>query len=128
MADPAARAAQQRGENPPAYYILRSEQPQVYLSWGSKMPACPDRLKLRKEVKLWPLKFTLKADYETRSRDFTYGISCKVGAASCRLLAARFLPACPPACKDSREPYLSAPLSRTRSSRGASTSTSHTSE
>jgi hypothetical protein len=61
-----------------AVYVLRSEQPQVYLSWGSQLPRALDRLKLRKVVTLWPLKFTLKADYTTHSREFSYGVSCKV--------------------------------------------------
>lgn len=53
---------------------------------GPALPAAPqvpralDRLKLRKVINIWPVRFTLKADYETTSREFTYGLSCKVGS------------------------------------------------
>lgn len=85
-AAPRDRGRERQGEREQAggggpVYLLRSEQPQVYLSWGSQMPRAPDRLKLRKVVDFWPVRLTLKADYETRTREFSYGLSCKVGAA-----------------------------------------------
>jgi len=59
-------------------YIVRSEHPQVYLSWGSRMPAKPDKLKIRKRIDVWPLKVVLKADYDTTTREFDYGCSVTV--------------------------------------------------
>jgi hypothetical protein len=59
-------------------YIVRSEHPQVYLSWGSRMPAKPDKLKIRKRIDVWPLKVILKADYDTGTREFDYGCSVMV--------------------------------------------------
>ena len=38
----------------------------------------PDKLKIRKEVHAWPLRFKLRADYCRMSRSFEYGCSCKV--------------------------------------------------
>ncbi len=45
------------------------------LTWGSEFP---DKLKIRKEIKLWPLRFKLRADYSRLNRSFEYGCSCKV--------------------------------------------------
>lgn len=68
-------------------YIVRSEHPQVYLSWGSRMPAKPDKLKIRKRIDVWPLKVVLKADYDTAKREFDYG--CSVSVRCTRLRFAR---------------------------------------
>lgn len=60
-------------------YLLRSDQPQVVLTWGSRMPAKPDKLKLRKRIE-WaplPIRVNLKADYDTETREFSYGMTCK---------------------------------------------------
>lgn len=59
-------------------YIVRTEHPQIHLSWGSRMPAKPDKLKIRKRIDVWPLKVVLKADYDTATREFDYGCSVRV--------------------------------------------------
>ena len=60
----------------PPVYILRTEHPQVHLSWGSSMSKLkPDKLKLRRRVDAWPLRFVLKADYDTHTKEFSYGCS-----------------------------------------------------
>jgi hypothetical protein len=64
-------------------YVLRSEHPQVQLTYASRFPQKVDKLKLRKVVKVFPIKITLKADYDTNTREFDYGCSAKVG---CQLL------------------------------------------
>ena len=59
-------------------YLLRREHPQVQLTWASKFPSKVDKLKLRKEISVFPIKLTLKADYDTNSREFDYGCSARV--------------------------------------------------
>ena len=46
-------------------YVLRSESPKVELTWGSRMPAKPDKLKLRKRVDLGivPIRFNMKVGW-----------------------------------------------------------------
>ncbi len=56
----------------------------------------PDKLKIRKEVRAWPLRFKLRADYCRLSRAFEYGCSCKARAS----LAAAPAAACK--CSDAR--------------------------
>ena len=34
--------------------------PQIQLSWGSRMPVMPDKLKLRKRIDVFPLRFVLR--------------------------------------------------------------------
>lgn len=65
---------------PPPHVLLRSEHPQVELSWSTALFSDrpkPDTLKLRKRVHAWPLEFTFKADYHTASREFSYGMMCR---------------------------------------------------
>ena len=52
--------------------------PELIVTWGSEFP---DKLKLRKQVTLWPLRFKLRADYNRTVRNFEYGCSCKVSMA-----------------------------------------------
>ena len=47
----------------------------MVVSWGAEFP---DKLKIRKELRAWPLRFKLRADYCRASRAFEYGCSCKV--------------------------------------------------
>lgn len=54
------------------------EHPELIITWASDFP---DKLKIRKEVTIWPLRFKLRADYTRALRSFEYGCSCKVGAA-----------------------------------------------
>lgn len=63
---------------PPPVYLIRSEHPQIHLSWASHFPQKVDKLKLRKDIKFFPVKITLKADYSTATREFEYGCSAKV--------------------------------------------------
>ena len=63
---------------PDTIYVLRQEHPQIQVTWGSKFPAKVDKLKLRKQVKVFPVKFTLKADYDTNTREFEYGCRAQV--------------------------------------------------
>jgi len=58
--------------------VLRRDSPQILLSSSSRFPNTLDKLKIRKRVNLFPLRVTLKADYETSNRAFTYGCSVKV--------------------------------------------------
>ena len=51
------------------------EHPELIVTWGSEFP---DKLKLRKQITLWPLRFKLRADYNRTVRNFEYGCSCKV--------------------------------------------------
>lgn len=51
--------------------------PELVITWGSDFP---DKLKIRKEVPLWPLRFKLRADYSRALRAFEYGCSCKVSS------------------------------------------------
>ena len=96
MMEPLASASADRGATSQAgdgpagsdtVYLLRSDHPQVQVSWGSRLPAKPDKLKLRKYVDMWPIRFTLKADYDTASREFEYGLSCKARTRQCLLCA-----------------------------------------
>lgn len=46
------------------HYLLRSEHPQVAVTWSTTLLSDrpkPDTLKLRKRVTAWPLEFTFKA-------------------------------------------------------------------
>lgn len=64
----------------PRVMRLRSDHPQVELSWGTQLFSDrpkPDVLKLRKRVTAWPLEFTFKADYTTATREFSYGVMCR---------------------------------------------------
>lgn len=57
--------------------------PEFIITYGAEFP---DKLKIRKEIKLWPLRFKLRADYCKMNRTFEYGCSCKVqGAAGMKL-------------------------------------------
>lgn len=58
--------------------ILRQESPQIVLSSNSQFPKTLDKLKIRKRVQFFPIRVTLKADYETKNRAFSYGCSVKV--------------------------------------------------
>ncbi len=59
-------------------YLLRREHPQVELTWASRFPKQLDKIKIRKHFTLFPVKFTLKADYDTATNGFQYGASAKV--------------------------------------------------
>ena len=58
------------------------DHPELIITWGSDFP---DKLKIRKEIPLWPFRFKLRADYSRALRAFEYGCSCKVrrGGAYC---------------------------------------------
>lgn len=62
---------------PDTIYVIRKEHPQVQLTWASRFPSKVDNLKIRKEVHVFPIKVTLKADYNTETRDFSYGCTAK---------------------------------------------------
>ena len=64
--------------SPDTVYVLRREHPQVQLTWASRFPSKVDKLKLRKRVHLFPVQVTLKADYDTNTREFEYGCSARV--------------------------------------------------
>ena len=51
------------------------EQPQLVFTWGSEFP---DKVKLRKLVTVWPLRFKLRLDYTSATRAVEFGCSCKV--------------------------------------------------
>jgi hypothetical protein len=57
------------------------DHPQLVLSCGSKFP---DKLKVRKRLRIWPLTFKLRADFVTETKELHLGCSCRV----------RFLPIC----------------------------------
>jgi hypothetical protein len=59
-------------------YVLRRDHPQIQMTWASKFPSKVDKLKLRKAVTFFPVKVTLKADYDTNTREFDYGCSARV--------------------------------------------------
>ena len=61
-----------------ANFVQSLDHPELVVSWGSEFP---DKLKLRKQVTLWPLRFKLRADYNRAARNFEYGCSCKVSMA-----------------------------------------------
>lgn len=63
---------------PPTTRLLRSEHPQIILSSASRFPSKVDKLKLRKIVQIFPVRVTLKADYDTNTREFEYGCSARV--------------------------------------------------
>jgi hypothetical protein len=63
---------------PDTVYIVRRDSPRVELTCVSSFPAKPDRLKLRKDIMIFPVKLTLKADYVTETREFVYGMSARV--------------------------------------------------
>ena len=63
--------------DPQTVYLLRSDHPQIRLTWASKFPAKVDKLKLRKRINLFPVRVTLMADYDTNTREFEYGCSAK---------------------------------------------------
>ena len=74
--------------------ILQSlDHPELVITWASEFP---DKLKIRKEVTLWPLRFKLRADYTRALRAFEFGCSCKVSIQAGRLPSqcARFQSAC----------------------------------
>ena len=56
-------------------FVQSLDHPELIVTWGSEFP---DKLKLRKQVTLWPLRFKLRADYNRTVRNFEYGCSCKV--------------------------------------------------
>lgn len=58
-------------------YVLRRDPPQVHLTWASKFPRKVDKLKIRKRVEIFPVAITLKADYDTNTKEFEYGCSAK---------------------------------------------------
>ena len=61
------------------YMILQSlDHPELVITWASEFP---DKLKIRKEVTLWPLRFKLRGDYTRALRAFEFGCSCKVSMA-----------------------------------------------
>lgn len=60
-------------------YLLRRDHPQVELTWASRFPRQLDKIKIRKHFTIFPVKFTLKADYDTATNSFYYGASAKVG-------------------------------------------------
>lgn len=51
------------------------DHPELIITWGSDFP---DKLKIRKEIPLWPFRFKLRADYSRAQRALEYGCSCKV--------------------------------------------------
>jgi hypothetical protein len=63
---------------PDTVYLLRREHPQIQLTWASKFPKKVDKLKLRKAVTVFPIKITLKADYDTNTKEFEYGCNARV--------------------------------------------------
>ncbi|EIE19698.1 hypothetical protein COCSUDRAFT_54586 [Coccomyxa subellipsoidea C-169] len=54
--------------------VFNLNHPEFVITWGAQFP---DKLKIRKEIKLWPLRFKLRADYCQLNRTFEYGCSCK---------------------------------------------------
>lgn len=62
----------------PTYRTIRHDYPAVELLWTSLFPAKPDKVKIRKHFTFFPIKFTLKAEYDTRNRTFEYGASARV--------------------------------------------------
>lgn len=75
---------------PETIYLLRREHPQVQLTWASKFPNKVDKLKLRKAVTVFPIQVTLKADYDTNTKEFEYGCNAKVRSFDCLLTIAAF--------------------------------------
>ena len=55
------------------------EHPQLMFTWGANVP---DKVKVQKVVRLWPLKFKLRFDYDSHTRSTTFGTSCKVASLS----------------------------------------------
>lgn len=83
-------SAQKRSALAQLYMILQSlDHPELVITWASEFP---DKLKIRKEVTLWPLRFKLRADYTRALRAFEFGCSCKVSiqAGVCRHSAPGF--------------------------------------
>lgn len=58
--------------NLPTFRI--GEHPQLMFTWGANVP---DKVKVQKVVRLWPLKFKLQFDYDSHTRSTTFGTSCK---------------------------------------------------
>ncbi len=56
-------------------FVQNLDHPELIITWGSDFP---DKLKIRKEIPLWPFRFKLRADYSRALRAFEYGCSCKV--------------------------------------------------
>ena len=56
-------------------FLQNLDHPELIITWGSGFP---DKLKIRKEIPLWPFRFKLRADYSRALRAFEYGCSCKV--------------------------------------------------
>ncbi|KAK9806359.1 hypothetical protein WJX72_011351 [[Myrmecia] bisecta] len=51
-----------------------TSHPEVSFTWASNFP---DKVKFRKRLDIWPLRFMLRADYDRQHRSFQYGCSCK---------------------------------------------------
>ena len=56
--------------------VLR-RSPMVVLSSNSTFPRSFDKLKIRRRINVFPLRLTLKADWEVATRNFVYGCSLK---------------------------------------------------
>ncbi|CAL8471353.1 g10895 [Coccomyxa elongata] len=63
-----------RTHRPEPRQVFNLNHSEFILTWGSEFP---DKLKIRQEIKLWPLRFKLRADYSRLNRSFEYGCSCK---------------------------------------------------
>ena len=72
------RHVEQRPHTQTSVFTLRREQPQIMMSWASMFPKKFDKLKLRKRLKVWPVRITLKAEFDTTTNGFDYGWSIKV--------------------------------------------------
>ena len=55
------------------------EHPQLMFTWGANVP---DKVKVQKVIRLWPLKFKIRFDYDSHTRSTTFGTSCKVSSSS----------------------------------------------
>ncbi len=53
------------------------EHPQLMFTWGANVP---DKVKVQKVIRVWPLRFKLRFDYDSHTRSTTFGTSCKVWA------------------------------------------------
>ena len=51
------------------------EHPQLMFTWGANVP---DKVKVQKVIRLWPLRFKLRFDYDSHAKSSTFGTSCKV--------------------------------------------------
>ncbi len=57
--------------------IVLHRTPTILLSTNSTFPKSLDKLKIRRRISLFPLRLTLKADWEVATRNFVYGCSVK---------------------------------------------------